>query len=180
MTEIDSELIRRLVKGHKRDGRCLYDPQAKAEIVRACMQPGVSVARIAMQAGINANLVRTWIAQTRDAEGIRRNQSAPDHDASAAFVALRLAILVEQTLGLDPFATAVYVFSNRRRNRVKLLGWDRNGFWLLSKRLEQDRFVWPDEATVPTLTVEQLHWLLDGIDLAALRKHPRRLYKQVA
>ena len=91
-----------------------------------------------------------------------------------------LAILVEQALGLDPFATAVYVFSNRRRNRVKLLGCDRNGFWLLSKRLEQDRFVWPDEATVPTLTVEQLHWLLDGIDLAALRKHPRRLYKQVA
>ena len=91
MTEIDSELLRRLVKGHKRDGRCLYDPQAKAEIVRACMQPGVSVARIAMQAGINANLVRTWIGQTRDAEGIRRNQPAPDHDASAAFVALRLA-----------------------------------------------------------------------------------------
>ena len=90
-----------------------------------------------------------------------------------------LAVLVEQALGLDPFATAVYVFGNRRRNRVKILGWDRNGFWLLTKRLEQDRFVWPHEATVPTLTVEQLHWLLDGLDLAALRKHPQRLYKRV-
>lgn len=91
-----------------------------------------------------------------------------------------LATLVEQALGRDPFAAAVYVFSNRRRNRVKILGWDRNGFWLLLKRLEQDRFIWPDEAAVPTLTIEQLHWLLDGIDLAVIRKHPHRFYERVA
>ncbi|MEO8060462.1 MAG: IS66 family insertion sequence element accessory protein TnpB [Burkholderiales bacterium] len=48
-----------------------------------------------------------------------------------------LALLVEKALGLDPFAACVYVFSNRRRNRVKILGWDRNGFWLLLKRLAQ-------------------------------------------
>jgi transposase len=91
-----------------------------------------------------------------------------------------LAILVEQTLGMNPFASAIYVFSNRRRNRVKILGWDRNGFWLLMKRLEQDRFIWPDEKTVPVLTVEQLHWLLDGMDLAAAQRHPARLYERVA
>lgn len=91
-----------------------------------------------------------------------------------------LAILVEQALGRDPFARAVYVFSNRRRNRVKILGWDRNGFWLLLKRLEQDRFAWPDEKVVPTLTVEQLHWLLEGIDLAVVRKHPYRVFERVA
>jgi transposase len=87
---------------------------------------------------------------------------------------------VEQALGLDPFAEAVYVFSNRRRNRVKILGWDRNGFWLLIKRLEQDRFVWPDETAVPSVTVEQLHWLLDGIDLTVTQRHPRRVYERVA
>ena len=38
-----------------------------------------------------------------------------------------LALLVEKALGLDPFAPCVYVFSNRRRNRVKILGWERNG-----------------------------------------------------
>ena len=91
-----------------------------------------------------------------------------------------LAILVEQSLGLNPFAAAVYVFSNRRRNRVKILGWDRNGFWLLLKRLEQDRFIWPEHAVVPTLTVEQLHWLLDGIDLAVTQRHPQRVYQRVA
>ncbi|WP_140637411.1 IS66 family insertion sequence element accessory protein TnpB [Methylibium rhizosphaerae] len=91
-----------------------------------------------------------------------------------------LAALVQQALGLDPFATCVYVFSNRRRNRVKILGWDRNGFWLLFKRLEEDRFVWPSEAVVPTLTVEQLHWLLEGIDIGVVQRHPKRLYERVA
>ena len=91
-----------------------------------------------------------------------------------------LAILLEHALCMNPFPAAVYVFSNRQRNRVKILGWDRNGFWLLMKRLEQDRFIWPDEAVVPTLTVEQLHWLLDGIDLAVTQRHPQRFYERVA
>lgn len=91
-----------------------------------------------------------------------------------------LAVMVEYALGLDPFTEAVYVFSNRRRDRVKILGWQRNGFWLLMKRLEEDRFIWPDAVSVPTLTVEQLHWLLDGIDLAVVQKHPRRIYQRVA
>jgi transposase len=77
-----------------------------------------------------------------------------------------LAALVEQALGLDPFAPALYVFSNRRRNRVKILGWDRNGFWLLLKRLEEDRFIWPDEVAVPTLD--------GGATALAARGHRRR------
>ena len=91
-----------------------------------------------------------------------------------------LALLVEKALGLDPFAACVYVFSNRRRNRVKILGWDRNGFWLLLKRLEQDRFIWPLAEVMPTLTVEQLHWLLEGIDIGVVQRHPQRLYERVA
>ena len=63
---------------------------------------------------------------------------------------------------------------------MKILGWDRNGSWLLLKRLEQDRFIWPDEAEVPTLTVEQLHWLLEGIDIGVVQRHPRRLHERVA
>jgi len=90
-----------------------------------------------------------------------------------------LASLVQHGLGLDPFAACVYVFSNRRRNRVKVLGWDRNGFWLLLKRLEEDRFIWPGEADVPVLSVEQLHWLLEGIDIGVVQRHPRRAYAHV-
>ena len=91
-----------------------------------------------------------------------------------------LALLVEQTLGLDPFASAVFVFRNQRADRIKILGWDRNGFWLLMKRLEADRFRWPKQESVLVLSVEQLHWLLEGIDLAAMRPHPARKYQQIS
>jgi transposase len=92
-----------------------------------------------------------------------------------------LAAVVEHELGRDPFADAVYVFANRRRDRIKLLGWQRNGFWLLQKRLERERFIWPvGSAQVIELTVQQLHWLLEGIDLAAMRGHEIIHYKRAA
>ena len=92
-----------------------------------------------------------------------------------------LAALVEQEMGRDPFARAVYAFRNRRCDRVKLLLWDRNGFWLWIRRLEQDRFAWPrrDQA-VMELTAEQLHWLLDGIDIDAMRRHPVRHFRHAS
>ncbi len=90
MSEIDTELVSRLVTGRKRDGRCNYDPRAKAEIVRACMQPGVSVARIAMQFGINANLVRSWISKRRDAEVARQVEAVARLDADAPFVPMQI------------------------------------------------------------------------------------------
>lgn len=89
-----------------------------------------------------------------------------------------LALLVEQALGLDLFAPALFVFGNRRRDRIRILFWDRNGFWLMTKRLETDRLTWPTEADVVALSVEQLHWLLAGIDLSAMRPHPERKYLQ--
>jgi len=91
-----------------------------------------------------------------------------------------LAVLVERSLELDPFACCAYVFSNRRRDRLKILGWERNGFWLLLKRLEKDRFIWPSLDAVPVLTVEQLHWLLDGINIAVVQRHPCLRYTSVA
>lgn len=62
MAEHDSELLQRLVVGSKRDGRRRYDKQAKAELVQTCLKPGVSVARVALKHGINANLLRKWIS----------------------------------------------------------------------------------------------------------------------
>ncbi len=52
--------------GHWSNGRCRYDPEAKRELVEACLQPGVSVARMALEHGINANLLRKWINQYRE------------------------------------------------------------------------------------------------------------------
>lgn len=90
-----------------------------------------------------------------------------------------LSILVEQAMRLNPMVSALFVFGNRRRDRIKILGWGGNGFWLLLKRLEADRFTWPSGTETISLTVEQLHWLLDGIDLAVIQKHPRRFYERI-
>jgi transposase len=78
-----------------------------------------------------------------------------------------LAVLVEQAFGLDLFAKAIYVFTNRRRDRIKLLYWERNGFCLWYKRLEKQHFIRPRhlQGSTVTLSVEELNWLLDGFDL---------------
>lgn len=61
MTERMIDVVPGLVRGHKRDGRCIYDRAAKQELVRRCQQPGVSVAATALAHGLNANLLRKWI-----------------------------------------------------------------------------------------------------------------------
>ena len=92
-----------------------------------------------------------------------------------------LAVLVEQALGQDPFAATLYVFTNRRRDAVKCLYWERNGFCLWHKRLEQARFQWPRhlDGAVIALDGQQLNWLLDGYDLRALTPHKALFYKTV-
>lgn len=91
-----------------------------------------------------------------------------------------LAVLVQEAMGLDPFAPAVFAFSNRRHDRMKLLFFERSGFVLVLKRLTEDKFRWPRrQEAVVALTTEQLHWLLDGIDLDAMVRHPVRHYQLV-
>ena len=76
MTEHSNDLKSRLVTGFERDGRRRrFDPQAKLELVQACMQPGVSVARIALDHAVNANLLRKWIRdyeRERDGDAARK------------------------------------------------------------------------------------------------------------
>ncbi|MER9165613.1 IS66 family insertion sequence element accessory protein TnpB [Mesorhizobium sp. M0715] len=73
-----------------------------------------------------------------------------------------LAIVVEQSMGLNPFERAVFAFCNRRRDRIKLLFYDRSGFLMVLKRLQENKFHWPRrQQAVLTLTTEQLHWLLE-------------------
>jgi transposase-like protein len=71
MTEIGSELVPELVVGRKRDGRCIYSAEGKRALVRLSVKRGASVARIAQQHGVNANLLRKWIdaAQGRGPKG---------------------------------------------------------------------------------------------------------------
>ena len=66
MSENASEIIPNLVVGHKQDGRARYSKQAKRTLVEACLKPGVSVSRMALVNGLNANLLRKWITQYQD------------------------------------------------------------------------------------------------------------------
>jgi transposase len=90
-----------------------------------------------------------------------------------------LAGLVEQALGLDPFNAALYVFTNRRHDKLKILYWDRSGFALWYKRLEKARFPWPRDETlrVVEMTGRELGWLLDGIDFFRLTPHETLSYR---
>lgn len=75
-----------------------------------------------------------------------------------------LTAIVEGSFQLDPFAEAVFVFCNRNRDRIKILEWDGDGFWLYFKRLERGRFRWPGEGAEATLTFtsEELQVLIGG------------------
>jgi len=75
-----------------------------------------------------------------------------------------LAAIVEGSFKLDPFDGALFVFCNRNRDRVKILEWDGDGFWLYFKRLEKGHFRWPQPGEAPTMTLtgEELSFLLGG------------------
>ena len=83
-----------------------------------------------------------------------------------------LAAIVEQELGHNPFSGALYIFINRRGNKLKGVFWESNGFVLYYKALAEDCFHWPDHnQAVLTISGQQLNWLLDGYDLSAMRPH---------
>jgi transposase len=75
-----------------------------------------------------------------------------------------LAVLVELSFKLDPFAETLFVFCNRRRDRLKILEWGDDGFWLHFKRLEKGHFKWPSSGKEMTMTLssEELEHLLSG------------------
>jgi len=93
-----------------------------------------------------------------------------------------LSVLVEQALGLDPFAPRLFVFCGRRRDKIKILYWERSGFVLWYKRLEKARFAWLDRET-PDATIavtgRELNWLLDGIDVFRSTPHATLCYESV-
>ena len=61
MLDPRTELVPNLIRGHRKDGRCQYDKAAKRELVRRCLEPGVSLAALALAHGLNANLLRKWV-----------------------------------------------------------------------------------------------------------------------
>jgi transposase len=77
-----------------------------------------------------------------------------------------LALLAKEVIEFDPMSGTMFAFVNARRNKLKLLVWERNGFVVWYKRLEEQRFHWPRTGEVViTLSGQQLNWLLDAHDV---------------
>jgi len=90
-----------------------------------------------------------------------------------------LSIMVEQSLSMNPFSGDLFVFCNRRRNMIKILYWDNNGFCVWHKRLEKHRFKWPkSEKEVLAIGSRELNWLLEGLDFTIA--HQRLNYRAAA
>lgn len=83
-----------------------------------------------------------------------------------------LAILVKEGFNLDPFSSSLFVFCNRKRDKLKILQWDHNGFWVHYRRLERGKFNWPtDKTDVVNISCRELRWLLDGLALKQNQAH---------
>lgn len=84
-----------------------------------------------------------------------------------------LAALVQVGFQLDPFSPCLFVFCNRQRDKLKILHWEHNGFWLYYRRLEKGTFQWP-ESNASTMQIgrRELRWLLDGLSLQQRQAHP--------
>ncbi len=79
-----------------------------------------------------------------------------------------LSLIVQESFQLDPFSTHLFVFCNRKQDKLKILQWDHNGFWLYYKRLEKGRFRWPtgEKGRSTELSYRKFMWLLDGLPLS--------------
>ncbi|UOE95079.1 IS66 family insertion sequence element accessory protein TnpB [Alkalihalobacillus sp. LMS39] len=87
-----------------------------------------------------------------------------------------LAVLVQEGFDLDPFSPCLFVFCNRKRDKLKILHWETNGFWLYYRRLENGTFEWPDDSGSSAISISyrQLRWLLDGLPI-----HQRHAHQEV-
>lgn len=92
-----------------------------------------------------------------------------------------LSVLVAERLGYNPLAGQMFIFFNRSRDKVKILYWERNGFCLWYKRLEKHRFHIPSKLHGESISIteEQLVWLLDGLDITHLKRHPTLRYTTI-
>lgn len=77
-----------------------------------------------------------------------------------------LAAIVKQNFDMDPMANNLFLFCGKRRDRIKALYWEGDGFVLLYKRLERGRFQWPQsEEEVRLLSSQEFRWLMEGLSI---------------
>ena len=77
-----------------------------------------------------------------------------------------LAAVVQEQFHLDPFSKSLFLFCGKRRDRIKVLFWEGDGFILLYKRLANGSFLWPrKESDVKPISWQQFRWLMEGLEI---------------
>lgn len=91
------------------------------------------------------------------------------------------AHIVQDTLKLDPFSKSIFIFCNRQHNKIKVLAYDNNGFWLMYKRLDKSTFKWIRDSDDKSISIskKQLRWLLEGLDINQKRAFKNSVTKYV-
>jgi len=82
---------------------------------------------------------------------------------------------------LDPFSSCLFVFCNRKKDKLKILHWEHNGFWLYYRRLEKGKFHWPEQGAnkVAAISKRELRWLLDGLPFKRQLGHKEVLARTI-
>ena len=89
-----------------------------------------------------------------------------------------LSLLIQNTMEYDPFSRSLFLFCNAEHRLLKIVYWDRNGFCLWQKKLQRDKFPWPQsEQAAREIRFEELKMLLDGIDF--FKAHQKLSYSRV-
>lgn len=89
-----------------------------------------------------------------------------------------LSTIVADHFELDPFSGHLFAFCNKSCKIIKILFWDKNGFCIWHKRLEKERFQWPEsEQDIININSHQMSWLLAGLDIN--RAHKQLFYSEI-
>ena len=88
----------------------------------------------------------------------------------------QLLEIIKNIMKDDPFSGAVFLFCNRKRNILKMIWWDRTGFWVAQKKLEKGQ--WPDtQEQVRQLNMDQVEMLLKGVDF--FKGHEEQFFSEI-
>ena len=152
--------------------------------VEACRSSGLSVGQWCQENGIAVSTYFSWqrkvfqalkeVREVTFAEApiMERSQLSGHIVAAMEVSGVRIqvyegadkATLVKSQFQMDPFQRALFLFCGRRRDRLKALYWEGDGFLLLYKRLESGSFQWPRSTKeVQALTPQQYRWLMEGL-----------------
>lgn len=86
-----------------------------------------------------------------------------------------LCLLLKRITDINPISNSAFIFMNKNRNRLKILYWGGDGFWLITHRLEESKYKWIKENNnILSINKKQLEWLLDGLEI-----NPKGYHKEI-